>query len=237
MYSFVSHTWNPLGGFCPHNCGYCSTGGLRNRFPNLKEKYSGPPRLIESELVSLGRDKFIFVCAQNDLFARNIPGEVIERILDHCKQYENKYMFQTKNPERIFDYIEKIPAGSVICSTIESNRSYLEISDDCPDPIDRALALNEVANYFPVMITIEPILDFDKEEFLSYLKISRSYQINIGADSGNNKLPEPGKEKLSKLIEEISSGFRANLHLKNNLKRILYPYYSENREPNYKKDE
>jgi DNA repair photolyase len=226
MYTFVSHTWNPLGGRCPHNCGYCSTGSLRNRFPNLKDKYSGPPRIIESELISLGSGKFIFVCAQNDLFAENIPAEIIERILSHCREFpENRYLLQTKNPERILDYLEEIPDGSVIATTIESSRQYLEIMDDCPPPINRAVACHKIANYFSVMVTVEPVLDFNLELFSEILRLSRAYQINIGADSGNNNLPEPNKEKLARLIERIPEF--ASVNLKSNLRRITYPNYNK----------
>lgn len=34
-------------------------------------------------------------------------------------------------------------------------------------------------------------MDFDLKEFVTLLKISNPVQINIGADSGSNNIPEP----------------------------------------------
>ena len=59
MYNWITKTWNPLGGACPHMCEYCYAQNFR--FPVLKKKYSGPPRLYENELKkNLGCDNFIF---------------------------------------------------------------------------------------------------------------------------------------------------------------------------------
>jgi hypothetical protein len=44
-------------------------------------------------------------------------------------------------------------------------------------------------------------------------------QVNIGADSGNNHLPEPDKDKLLELIKELSRF--TIIHRKNNLQRLL----------------
>jgi hypothetical protein len=46
------------------------------------------------------------------------------------------------------------------------------------------------------MITVEPILDFDLDQFVRMIKICEPEQVNIGADSGNNRLPEPSPEKI-----------------------------------------
>jgi hypothetical protein len=44
-------------------------------------------------------------------------------------------------------------------------------------------------------------------------------QVNIGADSGNNHLPEPPAEKAEELIELLAP--HTKIHLKSNLRRIL----------------
>ncbi len=33
MYGFVTHTWNPVKGICPHNCSYCY---MRKWWPQMK---------------------------------------------------------------------------------------------------------------------------------------------------------------------------------------------------------
>jgi len=153
MYEFVSKTWNPLGGQCEFNCAYCSTHSFRTRFKIMREKYSGKLRIIESEMTKKFSDKdTVFVVAQNDLFAPNVPNEVISRVLEHCNKYSAKYIFQTKNPIRFLNFLQLtankqftqitpcIPVGSTIITTIESNRDYSKISD-CPSAKQRASAM------------------------------------------------------------------------------------------------
>lgn len=218
MYDFVTHTWNPLAGECPHKCSYCSTNKLK-RYPGILNKYSGEPRLDEKQLTNLGQGNFIFVVAQGDLFAEGIPDRIIKQILNHCSKFDNKYLFQTKNPDNILNWIGH-PAfdKSVICTTIESNRYYPEIMDESPLPNSRSIAMH----YYlcnQTYVTIEPILDFDLYDFVDMIKYCRPMQVNIGADSGNNNLPEPSKEKILQLIEELE--MFTKVVQKPNLKRLL----------------
>ena len=83
-----------------------------------------------------------------------------------------------------------------------------------PKPHERAFHLPENS-----YITIEPIMDFDLKDFVSLLKVAKPKQVNIGADSGRNGLPEPPKEKVLKLIDELQEF--TTIHNKANLKRIL----------------
>lgn len=219
MYSFVTHTWNPLGGECPHKCSYCST--KKFYYPVLKEKYSGEPKLCKEMLNdNLGKNNFVFVVAQNDLFAKEIPGEWIYSVLAHCDESpDNSYLFQSKNPKRMLDFQWFLPKKSVVCTTIETNRWHPEIMKTAPSPIERAesmILLSErgVKTY----ITIEPIMDFDLDEMVKIIKWCSPEQVNIGADSGNNNLPEPSKEKVLQLIEELQK-FTV-IHNKSNLKRL-----------------
>jgi len=68
-------------------------------------------------------------------------------------------------------------------------------------------------------LTIEPIMDFDLDKLVRIIKTAKPKQVNIGADTGNNGLPEPSKEKVLQLIEEIEKF--TTIHNKNNLKRLL----------------
>ena len=51
------------------------------------------------------------------------------------------------------------------------------------------------------------------------IKYCNPKQVNIGADSGNNNLPEPSKEKVLALIDELQKF--TTIHNKSNLKRLL----------------
>lgn len=217
MYEFITHTWNPLGGECLHNCSYCSTQKLM-RYPAIEQKYTGTPRIIEKELeTNLGKGNYIFVVAQNDLFASNIPFHKIEKIMEHCKKFNNSYMFQSKHPGNMV-YSEPImPMDTVLCTTIESNRWFPLIMGNSPIPEHRAEWFSESQRI--KYLTIEPILDFDLLEFIEMIKLINPIQVNIGADSGGNRLPEPRKEKIIELIEGLKEFTK--VHNKSNLKRLL----------------
>ena len=91
MYEFVTHTWNTIKGACPHDCSYCymKRWGKQN-----------PDRFDEKELkTDLGNGNFIFVGSSCDMFADDIPETWILRTLEHCFKYNNRYLFQTKNPK------------------------------------------------------------------------------------------------------------------------------------------
>ena len=140
-------TWNPLAGECPHKCKYCSTHSLM-RYPVIKAKYSGELRLDENAMLKdLGSGNTIFVCAQNDLFAEQVPDVFIRCITDYCKRFpKNTYFFQSKNPARMIDYKYSFPKGSILCTTIESNRDNL--SCEAPGMNSRAHAMRYLKRFF-----------------------------------------------------------------------------------------
>jgi hypothetical protein len=157
----------------------------------------------ETELkANLGKGNFIFVGSSNDMFASEIPAEWIAKTLDHCYSFGNKYLFQSKNPERILDFKgHPVFQRSVVCTTIESNRGY-EFMRDAPHPLERSLAMSAIEN-IKRYVTIEPILDFDLKDMVMAVRRCSPVQVNIGADTGYNRLPEPPKEKIIALISEL----------------------------------
>lgn len=217
MYPGVK-TWNPLGGECPHKCGYCSTHNLM-RYPVIKAKYSGELRLDEKAMTkNLGHDHTWFVCAQNDLFAESVPDNVIREILAYTAYFpKNDFLFQSKNPARMIDYIPYFPNRAMLGTTIESNRDNL--SCEAPGMKARSSAMEFLGHYYPTFITIEPVTEFDLKKFVDLLEFANPSKINIGADSKNNHLPEPSGEKVMQLIAELSEFF--TIVRKTNLERLL----------------
>jgi DNA repair photolyase len=216
MYSWITHTWNTVKGDCPHGCTYC----YMKRWGQQK-----PVRFDEKEmntdLAPVFRQRnFIFVGSSCDMFADDIPIEWIRKTIDHCqKYYRNSYLFQTKNPARVINFLPWMPAKSVICTTIETNRFYPVIMGNCPRPAERAGWMKILSNDFKTYVTIEPVMDFDLEEMVATIKVCNPKQVNIGADSGNNHLPEPSKEKLLSLIEALKEF--TIIDQKRNLTRLL----------------
>lgn len=213
MYEWVTHTWNAIKGKCFHDCSYCYV----KRWGKLN-----PVRLDEKEFkTDLGSGNFIFVGSSCDIFAENIPSAWIIKTLEYCRKFNNKYLFQTKNPSRIIDFVEYLPIYSNICITIETNKAYPDVMLNCPSPLKRVddiIKLNEVL-ISNIYITIEPIMEFDLKEFVNMLGLCEAVQINIGADSGNNKLPEPSKVKVLELISELEKFTK--VVKKPNLKRLI----------------
>ena len=211
MYSWITHTWNPVKGECLHGCTYC----YMKRWGKQK-----PVRLDEKELkTDLGSGNFIFVGSSCDLFAEDIPYGWIKRTLDHCRSFDNTYLFQTKNVIRLWDFHPLLPEKSKICTTIETNRHYPDIMGKSPKPEERSGYLARFKGIRECYITVEPIMDFDMDNLLFYLSFPEPKQINIGADSSNNHLVEPSKEKLLTFIDELKK-FTV-IDQKRNLNRLL----------------
>lgn len=212
MYEFITHTGNIIKGACIHNCSYC----YMKRWGCLK-----PPHFDQKEVrAATPEGNFIFVGSSTDMFARNIPAKWIIESLEYLSAYDNQYLFQSKNPMNLLNYLQYFPKQSVICTTIESNRFYPHIMQESPTPENRAKEMAEISKLgYKTYVTIEPIIDFDQKELIHLLLMCNPDQINIGADSGKNSLPEPTKEKVLLLIEEISKF--TTVSNKANLKRML----------------
>ena len=215
MYDFVTHTWNAIKGKCPHGCSYCY----------MRQERLKSIRLDEKEFkTDLGSGNFIFVGSSCDMWAWTVPEEWITRTLKPCREhYLNEYLFQSKNPQRFRWFYHSIPTTAILGTTIESNREYPDIYKDAPPIVERYGAMFQVGpkdDGCEVMITIEPILDFDLKEFVEMIRDIEPKWVNIGANTYFKiKLPEPPAEKIRALIEELK-GF-TEVKLKKNLKRLL----------------
>ena len=208
MYEWIDYTWNTVKGECPHGCSYCYV-----------KRWGKQPKLHfdESELkTDLGSDNFIFVGSSCDLFAEDIPFEWIYNTIEYCNKFDNNYLFQTKNPSRIID--RTLPPNSVVCTTIETNRWYKDVMNNCPAPYQRAAGMYCID--LPKYLTIEPILDFDLKEMIEIVISMKVIQVNIGANTSLHvSLPEPPKEKILELITELKK--HTVVKEKSNLKRLL----------------
>ncbi len=208
MYGFVTHTWNPIKGKCSHDCEYCY----------MKVWKQKPLRLVEKELQDdLGENNFIFVGSSTDMFAKDVLDSWIKEVLRACNKYpKNKYLFQTKNPMRMLSYEDMMHVG-VLGITLETNR---DTNYNAPNPVERYAEFTSIKYpYHNKMVTIEPIMDFDLEVFVKWIKDINPKWVNIGADSKGHNLPEPSKEKIEILINELK--LFTEVKLKPNLNRLL----------------
>lgn len=211
MYEFVSHTWSPIKGKCSHDCSYCY----------MKKWGERPPLHIDEKDLetNLGEGNFIFVGHTIDLFAEDVPDIWIRQVLNRTRRYNNKYLFQSKNPARFLEYhFDEYPEDVLLGTTIETNRDI--VTSKAPSVPKRAHALNELSGFgYSTMVTIEPIFDFDLEDLVDLIVLANPEWVNIGADSKGHGLPEPSEEKVADLIKALKK--YTSVKLKGNLKRIL----------------
>jgi hypothetical protein len=178
---------------------------------------------FERDCELFGPDLFIFVGSSCDMFSGHIPTDWLLTTLRQCSgRLDNRYLFQSKDPssfgwlnEQEFAELKK---RTVLCTTIETNRWYPELMNQSPHPSDRASAMSYLSD-FQRYVTIEPIMDFDLAPMVELIKRCAPIQVNIGADSGNNGLPEPPAEKILELINELNKF--TTVERKKNLKRLI----------------
>jgi len=214
MYDWITGIWNPVKGECPYGCTYC----YANKWGTHR-----PLRLDDSEFkTDLGHDNIIFICSGCDLFHPTVPDFWIARVCCYAREFQkNQYLLHTKNPARILDLSHRgfsWPGGSIVCVTVESNIPWPGIST-APQPYDRIESLRRIGD--KKIITIEPVMDFDVMTFAEMIIDCNPVQVNIGADSGRNRLPEPRSEKIEQLIEYLEAYLPVKIHLKKNLRRLL----------------
>jgi len=215
MYDWINKTLNPLCGKCPHECLYCYIESMR-KFPVIDNKYSGKIRLEDKFFnKNLSKDKTYFIGNMIDMFAESVNSGYISKILRYLHQFDNEYLFQSKNPKKFGRFI--FPGRSILGTTIETNRDY-NISK-APNVYERATYLSKQPSYLKTMVTIEPVYDFDLNDMIELIKVANPNWVNIGADSKRNNLPEPTKKKVKLLISEIKHF--TEVKQKRNLNRLL----------------
>lgn len=236
MYDFIDYTGNAIKGNCPHDCKYCFMK-MRGDLGNI--------RLDDKELTGkMIENKFIFIGDSIDMFAKEVPNEWIKQVLDYCDCFNNKYLFQSKNPQKILDFINhSVFSKSVVCTTIESDIYYPFLMSSAPKIEDRVVAMEQISNITIVpyqqdlfdttnlaprnietFVTIEPIMKFNLPRLVDYVKRCNPKQVNIGANSKEYRLisfreNEPSYNEVLELINELSKFTK--VELKDNLKRLM----------------
>lgn len=213
MFPFITKTWNPLGGRCPHGCSYCwsmGEGGLVER--NEWEKYQGEPRLIEKELKpNFKENDFVFVCSMTDLFADRVPDELILKLFEVIMNHHHtEFLLLTKNPSRYLHFLDwqfapsYIPDNCTLGATIETNRpNYISGG---PFSIHRYIAmddLKEQTSVYPLFVSVEPVMAYDFEIFLEWLVKLELWGLAYGYDNYNHGLPEPSLAETNYFLDEF----------------------------------
>ena len=74
------------------------------------------------------------------------------------------------------------------------------------------VVISIVVNHDKKMVTIEPILDFDLDVMVKWVKEINPVVVWLGFDSKNNHLPEPSIEKFNRFHKALKkAGFNVIL--------------------------
>ncbi|MFH1485223.1 MAG: DUF5131 family protein [Chloroflexota bacterium] len=215
MFPEVTRTWNPVVG-CLHGCSYCwarelAEGKLRH-LPRYQDGFK--PKLVEQELRRRFHKGLIFVSSMGDLWGVGVPPEWIERVLTVVRESpQATFLFLTKNPRRYDAFIDFMPSNVILGATIETNCDLRQprLISTAPSPLARAswmINLRHFDSTLALMVSIEPILDFDinpshKTKFVSWIREIQPAFVYVGFDNHGHRLPEPTLAQTHGLIKEL----------------------------------
>lgn len=206
MFDFITTTWNPLNGMCPYNCRYCWARYLTNLY-NIAN-YRGPIRLNYKEIDhKFGPSSFVFVGSMIDVFANEVPADMIESILASIRESPKaQFLLLTKNPKRYLDF--SIPENCVCGATIETDLSNKFVHSlkvgNAPPVKERIIAMIQL-EHPRKMVSIEPIMEFRPYNFsYSLMQIDPEF-VAVGYDNYKKHLTEPPLAKTMQLISELES--------------------------------
>jgi hypothetical protein len=167
------------------------------------------------------KQKKIFVGSGFDIFSDAVPDNYIADILRKCRNNpSHSYLFQSKNPIRFLDFISAFPQDEdlLLGTTLESNKDSPSFSK-APLIQGRVGWMEDLSKYFRVMISIEPIMDFDLNPFVDMIRSVKPLFVSIGADSKGHRLPEPPWDKVQALINKLNKF--TEVRQKTNLERLM----------------
>ncbi|MBO4985621.1 MAG: DUF5131 family protein [Bacteroides sp.] len=221
VYEFVTHTWNPIKGLCEYQCVYCYMVGMFQRF-KLNTAIRSDIKALNQ---NLGKKNFIFVGSSIDMWSPAVDSEWIVKSLDHCYNYkENKYLFQSKSPKRFPDFLQHPLMANkdnlIFATTLETNEdiSLYSKAASIEERISPMVKIRSLG--YDVMVTLEPVMQFDFAKLIMLLRSIAPFQVNIGCNSNKSvKLKQPTKDQLTVLIKELETF--THVHLKGNAARIL----------------
>ncbi len=202
MFKTITKTWNPFTG-CLFNCTYCwsrklVTGRLKDT-PKYREN-GFALTFHPNELKTKFKPKeFVFVSSMGDIsFANNYEWEAILRVIRNYP--DTKFLVQTKSP-MLFLNNWQWPLHVYHGTTIETNRKN-ELISKAP-PVTRRYHDMRYNGHPHKFISIEPVMDFDLDILLEWIKEISPEIVEVGADNYHNHLVEPPWEKVEALLEAL----------------------------------
>ncbi len=208
MFNIVTATWNPISG-CLYKCNYCWARDLAETKLKKAERYAKgfKPSLNEREFASkFGKGDLIFVSDMGDMFGSFVPAIWIKKVLNHIRQFpEADFLFMTKNPRRYLEFLPIIPMNVVLGATIETTNDeivQLDKVSTAPLPSERFDAMKTL-EWGRKIVSIEPILDFELDTFIDWIRDINPFIIYVGYDNYCHNLREPTLKNTMNFLSRL----------------------------------
>lgn len=209
MYKLSVKQWNPYVG-CFHRCVYCVSSFQAQLKRWAKKKCSDCYKFIphvhaerlKQKMPRTGFMQFIFTCSNGDVAF--CPTHHLNQILNVIRFHRDKwFLIQSKDPATFNR--TALPINVIVGTTIETNRDELyEGISEAPLPSKRYKDLLGV-NHPYKMVTCEPVIDFDVDVMVAWIKNINPIMVWLGCDSKMNYLPEPELRKVKLLHWKLST--------------------------------
>lgn len=221
-------TWSPFMG-CNFDCTYCKATFQRqakrrklqeDREEGCEHCYRYTPHEHPDRLNGIPGGKksesdvtTVFVCASADISfcGREFVGKIIEAIkrknerdLAHDTPLLTYYL-QSKRPQCFTPFLKDLPKNVILLTTLETNRDegYKAISK--APPLSKRFRQFLELDYPRKAVTVEPMLDFDVDEFAKRIVRLAPEHVYMGYNSHEAEvvLPEPPHRKVVALAEAL----------------------------------
>jgi len=170
--------------------------------------YKYEPHCHPERLNDIPSAKIVFVAGNADVSFCDTRylRRIVEAIRNDSGRTEKTFYLQSKKPACLKPVLKSLPKNVVLVTTLETNRDmgYSKISQ-APVPSVRYRQFLRL-KYPRKAVTIEPLLDFDPEEFAEWIIRIKPEYVWLGFNSRTKevKLPEPSAEKLHQFVSILN---------------------------------
>jgi hypothetical protein len=146
--------------------------------------YDYVPHYHEERLKTIPGTEIVFVCGNGDIsfcepaFTRRIIGRIKQH---NGRRPGTTFYFQSKRPSYFAQFLSEFPENVILVTTLETNRDEPAVSK-APAPSERYRQFKALG-YPRKVVTIEPVMDFDLDVFVNWIRELRVEYVWFGFNS------------------------------------------------------